>query len=125
MRSTAVRSERERALVVDTPRARRREPAEVGDCPGASFLGEADQPQENLRGRLGVRERAVARPRGGPEEMRQGAQARPRHAPGQQAPRQPYGVDDRRRKPAALDELDLAVEEADVEARVVCHEDRP
>ena len=47
------------------------------------------------------------------------------HPPGQPAPRVPDGVDDRRRQPAALHELDLAVEEADVEARVVRDENSP
>ena len=119
------RAECERALVVDAARARRREPAQVGDGPGAPFLGEADQPQENLCGRLGVGERAVARPRRGPEEVRQGAQTRPCDPAGQQASRQPDGVDHRRGEPAALDELDLAIEKADVEARVVRDENRP
>ena len=87
------RAECERALVVDAARARRGEPAQVGNGPGAPFLREADQPQENLCGRLGVGQRAVARPRRGPEEVRQGAQTRPCDPAGQQASRKPDGVD--------------------------------
>ena len=80
--------------------------------------------QEDLGGRLCVRQRAVARPHRGAEELRQGAQAARGDPPREQPSRQPDRVDDRRGEPSALDQLDLAVEEADVEAGVVRDEDR-
>ena len=56
------RAEREVALVEQPPRSRRRERREVGDRARAAFLREADQREQQLGGRAGVRERAVARP---------------------------------------------------------------
>ena len=113
----------EMALVEQPPCSRRRKGREVGDRPRAAFLREADQREQQLGGGAGVRERTVARPLARVEKPRELTETEARYASGEQRPREPHGVDDRRADAAAGQELGLAVEEGEVEARVVRHED--
>ena len=66
----------------------------------------------------------MTRARRGAEEVRERREPDAGDPPGEDAPREPDGVDDGRRDPPAGQPLDLAVEEADVEARVVRDEHR-
>ena len=110
-------SSRRRVLVAASAR-------EIGDGAGAALLREPDQREQQLGGRAGVRQRSVARPLGRVEKPRELTEAEARHAPGEQRPREPHGVDDRRADARAREPLGLAVEEREVEARVVRDEDR-
>ena len=104
--------------------SRRGERAEVGDRTGTALLREPDQREQQLGGRTRVRQRAVARALGRVEEPRELAEAEARHAAGEQRPRETHGVDDRRADARARQPLGLAVEEREVEARVVRDEHR-
>ena len=115
--------EGERALRVDAAGARRAELLEVGDRLGAALLCEPDQAEQDLRRRLGVGKRAVARAHARAEEPRERRQAGPRGATGEQATSEPDRVDHRRRDPPPRLPLGLAVEEGEVEACVVGDED--
>ena len=97
---------------------------EVGDRPRAAFLREPDQREQHLGRRLRVRKRAVARLHRRADEVRELGEARARHAPREQAPRERHRVDDGRRDPRAGEQLRLAVEEGEVEAGVVRDEHR-
>ena len=110
-------------LAGEPPRARRGEVDELRHGRRARLLREPDQREQDLGGRLGVGERAVARPRRRAEEVRERGEADALLAAGEQPAREPDGVDHRRRDPAAGQPLDLAIEEAHVEARVVGDED--
>ena len=89
-----------------------------------ALLRETDQREQDLRGRLGVGERPVTRPRRRAEEVRERREPDALDPAGEQPPREPDGVDDRCGDSPAGQPLDLAVEEADVEARVVRDEHR-
>ena len=109
----------ERALAREPACARRGEIDELRHRRGAALLGEADQRQQDLRRRLRVGERAVARPGRRAEEVGERGEPDALLAALEQPPREPDRVDDRRRHPPAREPLDLAVEEAHVEAGVV------
>ena len=113
----------EMALVEQPPCLRGCKGREVGDRPRSAFLREADQGEQQLGGGAGVRERAVTRPLARIEKPRELTETEARYASGEQGPRQPHGVYDRRPDAAAGQELGLTVEEGEVEARVVRHED--
>ena len=87
------------------------------------FLREAEEREQDLRRRLGVRQSAVTGPRAGAEEVRERGKADAAEPAGEQAAGEPDCVDDRRRDPPTRQPLHLAVEEADVEAGVVGDED--
>ena len=53
------------------------------------------------------------------EKPRQLAETEARHAAGEKRPREPHGVDDRRADAGTREPLGLAVEEREIEARVV------
>ena len=116
-------AERQRALLVHAARARRGELAQVGDGRRSTLLGEADQPEQHLGRRLRVGQRAVARADRGAEEVRERGEARAGDAATENAARERDGVDHGRREPRPGQALRLAVEEGEVEARVVRHED--
>ena len=103
-------------------RARGGEVDELRDRLGTPLLGEADQREQDLRRRLGVGERPVARLRRGAEEVGERGQADPLQPPragaGPATPCRP-----RSRHPPARQPLHLAVEKAQVEAGVVGDED--
>ena len=109
----------ERALARQPACARRGEVDELRHRLGAALLGEPDQREQDLRRRLRVGERAVARPGRRAEEVGERRQADALLAALEQAPREPDRVDDRRRHSPARQPLDLAIEEAHVEAGVV------
>ena len=113
----------EEALAGEPARPRRGEVDDVGHRPRAVLLREAEEREQDLRRRLGVRQCAVAGPRAGAEEVRERGEADAAQATGEQAAGEPDGVDDRRRDPPSRQPLHLAVEEADVEAGVVGDED--
>ena len=108
---------------MDAAGARRSELLEVGDRLGAALLREPDQAEQDLGRRLGVGQRAVARARARAEEPRERGEPGPRGAAGEEPPCEPDGVDHRRRDPPPRLALGLAVEEGEVEARVVRDED--
>ena len=60
----------------------------------APLLREADEGDEDLRGRLRVRKRAVARAHGGAEEVGERGEADARAPAGEQPPGQAHRVDD-------------------------------
>ena len=82
-------------------RARRAELLEVGDGLGAALLRKADQAEQDLRRRLGVGQRAVARAHARAEEPRERGEAGPRGAAREQPPREPDRVDHRCGDPPA------------------------
>ena len=96
---------------------------ELRDRLGTPLLGEADQREQDLRRRLGVGERPVARRAEVPKKW--ASEARPTRfsLPLEQAPGQPHRVDHGSRHPPARQPLHLAVEKAQVEAGVVGDED--
>ena len=116
---------RQRALVVHPPRSGGGEPAEIRDCPGSTLLGQADEAEEDLGRGLGIRERPMAWRGGRAEEMREGGEARARDASRQQAPSEPDRVDDGRGQSPPLDELHLAVDEAEIELDIDRYEGDP
>ena len=118
------RARDEGALHVQPPRAGRRELDEVGERPRAPLLREPEQAHEDLRRGLRVGERPVARHRRDAEEVGERREAEAARPLRQQPLREPDGVDDGRRDAPPGEELDLAVEEAEVEARVVRDERR-
>ncbi len=111
-------------LAVHAARARSRQLLEVGDRAGAALLREPDQREQDLRGRLGVRERAVAGRDRRAEEVRERGQAHPLDASPQQVARERDGVEHRRGEALAGEPVELAVDEAGVEAGVVRDEQR-
>ncbi len=112
-------SEREVPLVEDASRTRRRERDEIGDGSCAALLREADQGEQHLRRCLRVGQSPVARLHRGAEEIGELPEARAGHTAGKQPPRERDRVDDRRREPRSRQALGLAVEEGEIEARVV------
>ncbi len=109
---------------MEPARARRRELDDLGERARAALLGETEERDEDLRRRERVGERAMARLRGRAEEVRE-LREREALAPSVEEPaREPDGVDDRRCDAPAREALDGAVEETDVEARVVGGERR-
>ena len=117
-------AERERPLGVDLADTRRRELHEIGNGPCAALLCEPQQLEEDLRRRLRVRKRPVARPSRRPEELRERHEAGARGASREEPAREPDRIYDRSRQPGACQPLRLAVEERQVEARVVSDEHR-
>jgi len=113
----------EMAFRVHAPRARRRHLLELGQCPCAPLLRELDQAQEHLGRRLRVRECPVAGADRDAEEVGEGGKVRPRRATAEQVAGERHGVDHGRVQALAGHALELAVHEADVEARVVRYED--
>ena len=109
----------ERALRVQPPRPGRGQVDQVGDGARAALLRQADQAHEDLgRGRASGRARWQGCV-GTPKKCGQPGEPDAADAALQEPPRQPDGVDHRRRDPPPGDPLDLAVEEPEVEARVV------
>ena len=106
-------------LAVDPPRARRGQLFELGQRRGTAFEGQIDETQKHLGGRLGVRQRAVARLHRDAEEVRQRPEARPLDPPTEQVPGERNRVDHGRRDPLPGHPLELPIDEADVEAGVV------
>ena len=113
------RAEREVPLPVHLAHTWRGEVREIRDRLGSTFLREPEQPDENLRGRLCVGQRAMTGGDSGAEEVRERRESEPRAATGQQAPREPDGVDNRAGQARPDESLRLAVEERQVEARIV------
>ncbi len=114
---TLRRAEGEAALAMHAARLRRSELDEVCDGARTAFLRHADQPEQDLRGRLGVGQRAMAGPRVGREAVRERGEIR--RLASEQPPREPDRVDDRRCDSLAGQPHRLVVEERHVEARVV------
>ena len=114
----------ERALGVEPAGAGRGELDEVGERPRAALLREPEQADEDLGRRLRVRQRPVARRGRDAEEVRQRRKAEAAGTVAEEPFRQPDGVDDGRGDATPGEELDLAVEEGEVEARVVSHQRR-
>ncbi len=81
---------------MEPPRARRGELDDLGERPRSSLLREAEQRDEDLRRRDGVRQRAVARLARRPEEMRELREREALAAAMQEATREPDRVDDGR-----------------------------
>ena len=104
---------------MEAPRAWRRELDEVGERSGAALLGEPEQHEEDLGGRACVGQRTMARLGRDAEEVRQRGEPDPPCPLAEQAACEPDGVDDRCRDPPSGQSLDLAVEEGEVESRVV------
>ena len=115
---------RELALVPHAPRPRRRERDELGDGPRAALLREPDQREQHLCGRLCVGQRAMARLHRGAEEIGELREAGAGDAAGQQATGERDRVDDRRGEARARQPFGLAIEEREIEARVVRDEHR-
>ena len=118
------RARDERAARVQLPRAGRGELDHLREGPRAALLREPEERDEDLGRRDRIRERAVARLARRPEEVRELPQREPLAATLEEPACEPHGVDDGRRHPPAGEALDGAVEEADVEARVVGGERR-
>jgi len=115
------RAEGKAPLAVAPPWTGRGELDEIGNGACASLLGHPDQPQQDLGGRLGVGEGAVAGTRLGDEAMRQSTEIRRLTA--EEPAGEPDRVDDRRGDPVAGQAHRLVVEEGHVEPRVVRDED--
>ena len=113
------RARDERALRVQAPRARSRELDEVGQRAGAPLLGEPDQDDEDLRRRAGVRQGAVARLGRDAEEVRERRQPDAPRPLAEEPSGEPHGVHDRSGDAPARQVRHLAVEEREVEPRVV------
>ena len=107
------------ALRVDAARPGRRELLELRERRRALLAGELDQPQEDLGGRLRVGKRAVAGLDGHAEEVGERGEARAADAPAEQVTGERHRVDHGRVQALAGHPLELPVDEADVEARVV------
>ena len=118
------RARDERALHVESAGARRGELDEVGDRPRAALLCEPEQDEEDLRRRPGVRQRAVARLASGRRRSARAGEADAARPLAEQPSRKPDGVDHGRGDAPPGEALDLAVEEREVEARVVRDEHR-
>ena len=114
----------QRAARVQPPGARRRELDHLGERPRAALLREPEERDENLGRRERIGQRAMAGLARRAEEVRELAQREALAPAMQQPPREPHGVDDRRGDPLAGEVGDGAIEEADVEARVVGGERR-
>ena len=115
-------AESEPALGVHAARSGRRQLEDVCDRARSSLLGEPQQVDEDLARRPGVRQRPVAGLRRGAEEVRQRRKAHARGAAGEKPPRQPDRVQDGQAEPPSMQPLDLMVQKADVEPRIVGHE---
>jgi hypothetical protein len=77
------RAERERPLPVDAASPRRRQLEQVGDGAGTALLREPDQMEQDLRSRLRIGQRAVARARTRAEEVRERSETETRRASGE------------------------------------------
>ena len=106
-------------LVEHASRARRRQRDELGDRAGTALLREPDQREQDLRGRLRIGKRAMARLHRGAEEVRELCERCARHTPGKHTPRERDRVDDGCSEPRPGQPLRLAVEKREVEPRVV------
>ena len=115
---------REVALVEHPPRTRCRQGDKLGDGARAAFLREADEREQHLGRRLRVRQSAVARLHRRPKEVGELPEARAGHAPREQPSCERDRVDDRRCEARSRQALRLAIQEGEVEARVVCDEHR-
>ena len=113
------RARDERALRVQAPRARSGELDEVGQRAGAALLGEPDQDDEDLRRRAGVRQGPVARLGGDAEEVRERRQPDATRPLAEEPSGEPHRVHDGRGDAPARQVRHLAVEEREVEPRVV------
>ena len=113
------RARDERALRVQSPRARSGELDEVGQRAGAPLLGEPDQDDEDLRRRAGVRQRAVARLGRDAEEVRERREPDATRPLAEEPSGEPDGVHDGSGDAPARQVRHLAVEEREVEPRVV------
>src|SRR5439155_12747103 len=89
----------------------------------AAPLREPGPRAEDLRRRGRVRQRAMAWPGAGAEEVRERGESGAGNAAGEHAACEHDGVDHRTREPAAGEPFGLAVEEREVEAGVVRDED--
>ena len=112
-------SMRKGALPVDAALARRGKRPELGEASGAELLGEADQVDEDLGRRLGVRERAVTRGGRDAEEVRERRQADTPHPTLEQAACKGGRAERRLGQAASVPPEELLFEEAPVEAGVV------
>ena len=122
--SSALRPRAQR-FAVQRGEPRRGELDDVADRPRAALLREADERDEDLSRGPRVGERAMARLDVlVPKKLRERREADPRAPSREQPPREPDGVDHRRRDAAAREPLHLAVEERHVEAGVVRDEHR-
>ena len=79
----------ERPLRVHAPGLRRREGEDVRDRAGAALLRQPQEVDEDLGGRLGVGQCAVARPGRGAEEPREGGETDPFGPAGERPPGEP------------------------------------
>src|SRR5215469_13927688 len=111
------------ALVEQPPRPRRREGAEIRDGARPALLCEADSREQQLCGCTGVRQGTVARRLGSVEEPGELRETEPGDASREEGAREANGVDDGRTDSRSGQPLRLAVEEGEVEARVVGDED--
>jgi hypothetical protein len=118
------RAEREVPLVEQPPCSRGRQGRKVRDRARAALLREPDQCEQQLGGRARVGQRAVTRLLGGVEEPGELGEPEARDAPREEPAGEPHRVDDRRPDARAGQQLGLAIEEGEVEARVVGDEDR-
>ena len=113
------RARRQRPAAGQPPRPRRRQLDDVRDRRRPSLLCEPEQREQDLGGRLGVGERTVARGRRGADEVRERGEPDATEPAVEKAAREPDRVDHGRRDPPPGQPLDLAVEEAEVEAGIV------
>ena len=104
---------------MQAPGTRRGELDEIRQGPRAALLREPEQHEQDLRGRPGVRQRAMTRLGGDAEELGERREPDAPRALAEHPPREPHRVDDGGCNPASRQELDLAIEEREVEARVV------
>jgi hypothetical protein len=117
-------AEGEVALVEQASAAGGRERCQLGDRASAALLGEPDQREQELCRRPGIRQRPVAGLCRRVEKPRELRKPEAGDAAGQESPCQSHGVDHRRGDPPTGQELSLSVEEGEIEAGVVRHEDR-
>ena len=110
---------REVAAGREPPPCRRSERQQVVDRARAALLGPPEQHEQDLRGRLGVRQRAVAGLDGGVEALAEAAQRQAARRGHEDAAGQPDGVDDRAGQARAAAPSQRRVQERRVEARVV------
>ena len=109
----------ERPLVVDPALARGGERAQVGEPPRSQLLREPDQVHEHLGRRLRIGEGAMAGSGRDAEEVRERGEADSAKAALEQAAGQRGGAERRLRQAPAVDQEQLPLEEALVEAGVV------
>ena len=111
-------------LVEHAPCSRRREPDEVRNRARPSFLREADECEQHLGRSLRVRQGPVTGLHRCAEEVGELAETRAGHPSCQQPPGKRHRVDDGRCEPRACQALGLAIQEGEIEARVVRDEHR-